>query len=75
MFLLFWEEAESIGDRDSTKNGSLLFSKSPRPNWPLKFSPQEYSSPSVDRAKECSDPQEISSNSFVVFSFLSPLAI
>lgn len=56
MFFLFYEEIESMGDKLSTKCGSALFSKSPSPNYPLKFNPQLYSSPSVDKANECSDP-------------------
>ena len=55
------------------KQGSDLFSKSPCPSYPLKLSPQEYSSPSVVKAKQLSAPQATWSN-YIVYptAFTAP---
>jgi len=51
-FFLFYEfnDEESTGSKLSTSVGSCLFSKSFKPNWPLKLRPQENTSPSLERA-------------------------
>jgi len=71
---VYWRESENRLSYDTpnilyetspetievTRVGSLLFSRSPRPSWPLKLRPHAYSSPvSAEIPKECSAPQAI----------------